>query len=296
MSLNFKLLHAFLSVAETGSFRKAAEQVHRSQSAVSMQVKQAEEQLGVALFHRTTRRVELTPAGELLLAHAKRAMAEMDNGLRAIKGSVDMQSGQLNLGCVPSVSYSILPSLLAIYMREYPGITVVLRELASVDLLDSISKQDVEFGIGPSVEKANDFQFRHVVDDPIFALMPSDLASRFRNEIALEDLASLPILMYSTAAALRESLEREIALQGIELDIRSEILHTHTLIAFVRAGLGVAILPKIALPSRLGPKLHAVPLVRPTLQRSLDIITLRGQSLSPAAKRLSNLIVQKLRV
>jgi DNA-binding transcriptional LysR family regulator len=85
MNVNLKLLHSFLLVADHGSFRRAAEEANRSQSAVSMQVRQLELQLGVALFHRTTRKVELTREGEMLLDCARKAAIELQIGLRRIK-------------------------------------------------------------------------------------------------------------------------------------------------------------------------------------------------------------------
>lgn len=294
-TLNLKLLQIFITVAEEGSFRKAAEIVHRSQSAVSMQVKQAEDQLGVTLFHRTTRRVQLTTEGEMLLSYAKRALAELESGLRTIKGAVNMQSGQLTLGCVPSVSSSILPTLIKDFSSDYPGIKIILRELASDDLLAAIAKQDVELGIGPVVEKASDFHFRHAANDPIYALMPAELGERYPSQIALRALATMPIIMHSTSAALRRTVERELTIHGLELDIRFEILHAQTLVAFTRAGLGVAVLPKVVIPTKLGSRLHAVPIVEPDLSRELAIVTLRGQALSPAAQRLADLAASKLK-
>jgi DNA-binding transcriptional LysR family regulator len=95
MNVNLKLMHTFLLVAEHNSFCRAAETSNRSQSAVSMQIRQLEAQLGVSLFHRTTRRVQLTREGELLLDCAGRAVAELQTGLRRIKEAVDTRSGAL---------------------------------------------------------------------------------------------------------------------------------------------------------------------------------------------------------
>lgn len=293
MHVNLKALQVFVSVAEAGSFRKAADIVHRSQSAVSMQIKQLEEQLGIVLFHRTTRRVELTPGGDLLLGCARRALGELDGGLRRIREAADMQTGRLSLGCVPSVAATVLPAVLSAYQRDFPGIRITLRELASDDLLQAIARHDVEFGVGPGVAWASDFAFRPIARDPIYALLPAAFDTTGRPEITLTELASLPVLMYSQQAALRGNLERELASRGLRFDIRFEILHAHTLVAFAQAGLGVAVLPLVTIPARLGPKLRAVPIVDPPLERSLDVITLRGQSLSPAAERLANLIAAR---
>src|SRR3954447_10424998 len=94
MNVNLKLMHTFLLVAEHSSFCRAAEVSNRSQSAVSMQIRQLELQLGVSLFHRTTRRVQLTREGELLLVCARKAVYELQTGLRQIKDAVDVQRGR----------------------------------------------------------------------------------------------------------------------------------------------------------------------------------------------------------
>src|SRR5690606_6108551 len=99
--INFKLLSAFISVAEHASFRKAAEQNFVSLPAISMQIKQLEAQVGVALFQRTTRRVELTPEGEQLLISTRKAMAELDSGLSLSQQAANAQHGTLALACVP---------------------------------------------------------------------------------------------------------------------------------------------------------------------------------------------------
>lgn len=293
MNINLRTLGVFLAVAETGSFRKAADAVHRSQSAVSMQIKQLEEQLGLPLFHRTTRRVLLTREGELLLGSARRAMAALEDGLDQLRDAAAMQTGRLSLGCVPSVAATVLPGVLAAFQRDFPGIRVTLLELPSEGLLQAIARQDVEFGIGPGVAFAGDFTFRSFARDPILALIPAALDTSPRGTISLSDLTRLPILMYSRAAALRGNLEQELAARGLAFDIRYEILHAPTLVAFAEAGLGVAILPKVTIPKKLGATLRAVPIVDPPLERTLDVITRRGHALSPAARQLADLLAAR---
>ena len=293
--VNLKLLHMFVVVAETGSFRRAAEIMGRSQSAVSVQVKQAEEQLGIQLFHRTTRKVELTPEGETLLAYARRAMAEVETGLQSIKDAVHAQTTRLVIGCVPSVSSSVLPPLIAAYRQENPAVVIVVKEFASGELLRSIRAQEVEFGIGPHVAKAHDFRFQQMIIDPIVAVVPDEFAERLPDPVRVADLATVPIMMYSNAAALRQELDDIVGALGVKLDIRVEVVHVNTLLAFARAGVGVALVPRIALPPRLGPKLRVVRVVDPVIERSLDIITLRGHRTSPVAQRLITMAMQRTR-
>ena len=110
---NLKALQIFVVVADLSSFRKAAEVMNRSQSAISSQIKLLEEQIGVTLFHRTTRRVQLTAEGEQLLSHAQRAIAALEMGLRQIKDAANLKVGHIAMGCIPSIASTVLPDILA---------------------------------------------------------------------------------------------------------------------------------------------------------------------------------------
>ncbi|MDQ8728029.1 LysR substrate-binding domain-containing protein [Bradyrhizobium sp. LHD-71] len=293
--VNFKLLHMFIAVAENRSFRLASEHLNRSQSAVSMQIKLLEEQVGVALFHRTTRRVELTAEGQQLLAHARRALSEWDNGLREIRGIVDMQRGTLSFACVPTIAATILPQALRVFQASYPGISVNLRELAAEDLLDCIRRRDADFGIGPGMERLTEFQFTPLFNDPIYALATRAFPFRKRASIDLAELCNFPILLNSKSAALRAMLERALAVRDLQMKIAFEVVHTHTLIALAAAGLGVGILPKVALPLPLRKNMQAAPIGIPPLVRSVGILTLKGQTFSPAAAALTAAVQKFIR-
>lgn len=292
---NLKAIQIFVVVAETCSFRKAAEILHRSQSAVSTQIKLLEEQIGVALFHRTTRRVQLTAEGEQLLGHAQRAVASLEMGLRQIKEAANIQFGNIAMGCVPSIAATVLPPVLAEFQRKRSGIHLELRELASAQLLETISKQEILFGIGPEVEQASDFDFMPITKEPIYALLPKAYWKIDQNSITLAELAPLPVILASSSAALRNTLNRELAMRGLEIKHSFEVIQVQTMLAFAQAGLGVAILPQIMIPQPLDETLQALPIVDPVLERNLCLITLKGNSLSPAARELTSLIVNRFR-
>lgn len=293
--VNLKALHVFIVVSETGSFRKAADSLHRSQSAVSMQVRQLEDQLGVSLFHRTTRRVELTSEGEQLLNYAQRALGELEHGLQQIRGIADIQIGRISIGCVPSVASSVLPDVLRLFQKKYQGIKINLRELPSEELLDAIRRQDIDFGIGPFVDHLGDCDFKSIVSEPIYALMRENFCTNATEHISLEELTELPILMNSSSAALRGNLDRELVARGLKLKIMFEVLHVQTLVAFARVGLGVAVLPHVTIPRPLEAGMRAVSIIDPPLDRTIGIISLKGQSMSPATRALTALITQEFR-
>jgi DNA-binding transcriptional LysR family regulator len=295
MMYNLRAIQIFVVVAENSSFRKAAEVLHRSQSAVSTQIKLLEEQIGVSLFHRTTRRVQLTAEGEQLLGHAQRAVASLERGLREIREAANLQSGHIAMGCVPSIAATVLPGVLAEFRHKRSAIGLELRELASEQLLQTIARQDISFGIGPEVDEASDFDFVPIGSEPIFALLPQAHWKPDHTTITLAELAELPVILASGSAALRNVINRELALQNLEITNSFEVIQVQTMLAFAQAGLGVAILPKIMIPKPLDQGLQALPIVDPVLERTLCLITLRGNSLSPAALELSGLIVERFR-
>ena len=278
----------FLLVAENNSFRRAAENAHRSEAAVSMQIKHLEEQLGIALFHRTTRRVELTKDGEQLLVSARKALAEIETGLLQIRGSIEMHQGVLSISCVPTVAATRLPAILAAFQKEHPKISIHVRELVATELFETVRRREVDFGIGPKIKTIAEFNFEPILSDETIALVPSTYRLPRRSGITLKELSRFPILRLSTATGFRGVVDAALKAQNLTIDTTYEVLQVQTLIAMAEAGLGAAILPKIAVPKRT--KLQMVPVMDPRMTREISIITLRGQSLSPAARRLTTFV------
>lgn len=216
MNINFKLLGVFLSVAENASFRKAADQTNRSMPAVSMQIKQLEAQVGVVLFQRTTRKVSLTDEGEKLLISARKALAELENGLSQIQHSIDLQHGRLSFACVPTVASTRLPLVLTTFAKQYPGITVHVRELANLELLDCVRRREVDFGIGPMPDNKGELDFSPIFVDEYCAMLPKGYQDKGRAGISLRELCTLPLLMLSDASTFRGDVEKALNANGLE--------------------------------------------------------------------------------
>ena len=290
-NVNLKLLQTFLLVSEHTNFRTAAEKTFRSPSAVSAQIRQLEEQLGVALFHRTTRSVRLTDEGQELLEFAQRALQEMEAGLRKIQESADIRRGRVSLSCSPTIAETRLARVLAAFEHDYPGIEVSVRELTSAPLFDTIRRREVDFGIGPVIE-TSEFSFEPLLDDPFYALVPKRFISTNKSTITLSTLANMPMLVLNTATALRGMLDATLKERNLTINNRYEFTQAQTLISMATAGLGAAILPKVALPAKLSSSVYSLRIVNPSLVRQVAVITLRGQSLSPASLRLVQLLRQ----
>jgi len=293
--VNLKLLQAFLLVGEHGSFRTAAELSCRSTSAISAQIRQLEEQLGVALFHRTTRNVRLTEEGAQLLECARRALQEVEQGLRTLQEAADARRGRVSICCSPTVAATRLARVLAAFEKDCPEIEVSVRETPSEELFASVRSREVDFGIGPAID-TQEFRFEILMDDPLIALVPRRYLETLRggsgDSISLAALATLPLLLLSHANALREMLETTLRERGLRFSGRYEFSQAQTLISMAGAGLCAAILPRMVLPPVIDPGTVALRIVNPVMSRKMALITARGQTLSPAARRLAELLRQ----
>jgi DNA-binding transcriptional LysR family regulator len=277
-------------VAEHQSFREAAELAHRSQSAISTQIKQLETQLGIALLHRTTRSVRLTTEGAELFAGTKRAMHEVGLGLRRIQEAVDIKRGKVALACSPTVASTQLPRILHAFEKEYPSVHIHLSELHSGDLFHVVRQGDVDFGIGPRQGSiGEDIHFETILDDPLVALMRKGTRPDKRRTISLRELATLPLLVHRAGAASRLILDEAQLAGGFKIDSKYECMQIQTLVAMAEAGLGTAIVPQSVVRGKQATTTKSLRIVDPHLTRQIAIITVRGRPLSPTAARLAQL-------
>jgi DNA-binding transcriptional LysR family regulator len=249
-----------------------------------MQVKQLEEQLGVALFQRTTRKVALTQEGEQLLISARKALAELEVGLSHIQHAADVQQGHLSFACVPTIASTRLPAILTAFAKKYPGISVHVRELANQDLLEAVRRREVDFAIGPVPDKKGELEFAPIFVDDYCAMLPRGYQDNGRASISLRELSKLPLLKLSSSTAFRDHVDNALKANGLSHESNYEFMQVTTLVAMAEAGLGIALLPRVALPRRT--PLKVVRIIGPALSRTIAIVTIRGHSLSPAAARL----------
>ena len=295
MSVNLKLLNAFLAVAEHASFRRAAELSGRSQSALSVQVRELEGQLGASLFHRTTRSVSLTREGKALLPHARRAIAEMEAGLRQVRAAAGMRGGRLALGCAPHIAETALPSLLLEFHAAHPGVALSIRDMPQAGVLEGVRRQELDFGIGPRPANAPSLVFAPLLEEEIVALAPPRFAPT-GSAIGLAALGALPVIITSGTNSMRAMVEEAAASIGVSFQLRCEVQMPETAIALAATGLGVAIVPQLALIGRRLAGLRLLRIIDPPLLREVGVVQLRGNRLSPAAASFRNLLQARLAV
>jgi DNA-binding transcriptional LysR family regulator len=293
--MNLRQIETFLCVAEHASFRRAAETLHRSQSVVSVHVQQLEDELGVPLFERTTRRVVLTAGGRTLLIRCKSVMDDLKSVAHELREESSLRRGRVSIGTSPSISTHRLPAIIAAYQAAYPGITLELHEAFAKGMYDDVLDRITDFAIGPRVGGLKDFDIRPVIKDPIVAVLPPGYRLEGRKSVSLEEIAGQPHLSMPRGTAIRGVIEDAFKTRSLVFAPKFEVIHQQTLFSMVEAGLGVTILPMMSVPQTRSDRYQVALLRAPAITREICLVTLKGKTLSPPARRCADKIVEELK-
>lgn len=300
MNINLKLFNAFIQVAEGGSLRAAASQANRSMPALSMQIRQLEEQIGVPLFDRSKRGLSLTSAGHKLLHSTRTAMQELEFGLRHIRQTIDLEQGEVVFSCSPTIATSVLPPVLSEFLNTFPGVRLQLREQPLSEQIDSLHRQEVDFSVGPEPEGTDaTIVFTPMFTDEFLALFPSGHPLAGKKSITLKQFLQHPILMLSREAGFSLTFDKWLRSAQLQpKQIRCEAKQITTLIEMVRVGLGGVLLSRVTLDSPAileDERIAVVPLRGPKVTRVIGILSRRNAPFNPAAARLQELIAGRLK-
>src|SRR4051812_23779186 len=148
MNVTFRQLQAFAAVAAAGSFTRAAERLHVTQSAVSVLIRELEADLGIRLFDRTTRRVEITEAGIDFRAGAEKLIADMEHAVRHTHDLVERKRGRITVAAPPLLAAAFLPRTIQAFQRAYPGIRVALIDVPTDQIVSRVKSGEADLGVG----------------------------------------------------------------------------------------------------------------------------------------------------
>ncbi len=277
-------LRTFATVAETGSFRKAATQLHLSQPALSAHIRDLEQTLGVPLFNRTTRAMQLTPDGERFLARTRRALDEIESGLLDVREQVKLQRGRVTIACVPIVASYVIPKALALFSKRHPLVEVQIWDVVSKVLVRQVIDREADFGVGPRPDPDDDIEFVPFIRDPFIALFPEGHALASAPAVRLRQLIDFPLLTLRAGTTVRENLNQAFEQNGLTLKPAYELSQQYTIGGLVAAGLGVALLPSMSLSMLDTPRLRVVPIVAPKISRDVGFIQRRDQPHRPSVR------------
>jgi DNA-binding transcriptional LysR family regulator len=237
-------LRYFLAVSEERHFGRAAQRLRIAQPPLSRQIQALETELGFSLFDRSRRRVELTPAGATLDAHARRVFEVLDLGLNEARRTAAGQVGRIAVGYVSSVALSGLPELLLAFRSRSPGVEVVLRELSPHEQVDALRAQRIDVGFLRGPVEDEKLASRRVRREPIVAALPAGHRHDARSRLDLALLAQEPFVSFprQRCPVFYDALQRLCHDAGFSPRIVQEAPHLD-IVSLVAAGFGVALVP-----------------------------------------------------
>ncbi|SEF55200.1 selenium metabolism-associated LysR family transcriptional regulator [Paenibacillus sp. UNC499MF] len=245
MALNFHQLHIFYTVAEKGSFSHAAQALHMTQPAVTMQVQSLEDHFGIKLFHRSTKKIELTEAGRTLIPYARKCVELIRETENAMTGFTAMAEGRLQLGASLTMGEYILPRLLGPFRKEYPNISVAMKVMNTTQILDEIFAHQLTFGLVEAPIQHPDVHTEAILSDELKLIVPAEHPLAELETIRMEDVFRYPFVLREEGSGTRRVMEEELERAGIPcggMDIVMELGSTGAIKSAVEAGLGVSIL------------------------------------------------------
>jgi DNA-binding transcriptional LysR family regulator len=290
--LSARQLVAVLAVAENASFVAAAAELHVSQPALTRTIKRVEDVLGVCLFERTTRAVRVTDAGREFIALAQRMTNDLRIAARAMREIADQQRGQVIVTSLMSVAHGVLPHAVATYREARPGIEILIRDGMHDAVLDDVKSGTADFGItylqgipdGLRTTPLGKGQF------DLVASRASALGASGRTSIRFDELRDVPLVSMPRGSQTRRILDATAAGRGFSLMHAAVVSQVPTLLNFVRAGVGVGLVPSQSIIGDLGRDLVRLSVSEPQIALDIGLLTLAERTLSPAAAGLREVI------
>ncbi len=284
-------LRIFVAVARTGHFTRAADLLGMSQPSVSQQIALLETALGTTLIRRQPRRLQLTDAGEALLPYAEQLLALADAATEATRGAAGLSDSTLRLGVGHIPATYLLPDLLRRYQAAYPQHRVRITVGNTTELLQAVAQEAVELALVGLPANHAGVQATPFVHDRLVVIVPPDDPWSKRTALTLEELKSRPLLVREPGSALYATVEQLLGpalLGGAGVIVLGE---TEAIKRSVEAGLGVALVPEIAVAREIAAgSLRAVSLQDIDARRTYAYTRLSRRRLSGAAEDLVSML------
>ena len=282
--MDLRQLRYLVALAEELNFTRAAASEHIAQPALSQQIRRLEEEVGVGLVERTTRRVSLTEAGELLVIRARRILAELDAAdteLQALRG-VDV--GHVTIGAIHTMGPIDLSLALAEFHAQHPNVALTVREQHSEECAELLRIDELDLAFLSVTERveSHELGLHQLISEELMVLLPRDHALAGHEEVRMADLAHEQFISFRQGARLRELLFSAGRDAQFEPRVTLESNDPQRLRALVSRGLGVAILPRSDAMAP-GADVVVARLTGPALRRDITLAWRAGRRHSPAA-------------
>lgn len=280
-------LRLFLLVARSGSFSEAARVANLSQPALSRTIKLLEEDLGVRLFDRNSRNVNLIAAGSTLVPTVERLTTDFELAFRELNQTFEGMRGRVVVGALPSAAAILLPQIVAEFRARRPQVDVIIRENLKEGLHQSLQDRLIDFVISTPPADSEDIDFSPLFEDECVLVCRPEEAAAIADPAPWSVFRDFPFIGMEPRSSVRVLTDAAFARADIVTPALYECSQLATVGGLISAGLGVSLLPRSTLPLlAAGGAVVGRPLRSPQVSRTIGISRLRGRTLVPAAEAL----------
>jgi LysR family carnitine catabolism transcriptional activator len=295
INISAHVLRAFLALADCRHFTRAAERCNLSQSAFSHLIQRLEQEVGAALFNRTTRSVTLTAEGELFAERARRLLADIEASFVDLKDRAAGRKGRVSVAALPSLAANVLPGIFAAYRSRFPGVALELFDCLSDRCLECLRDGRVDFALTAPGTRLAEFDARLILSEGFYLVCRRDHPLAARKKLELEDLAGFELIHLARLSSVRQHVEPALGKIGIRYS-GFEVEQLATVAGLVASGLGISLVPELTLFQFRRPELAAIPVEGRNLARPIFVVKRKHVALSRPADTLLKMIEEKFSV
>ncbi len=287
-------LEAFVQVAAHQSFSRAADALGLTQPSVTARIQALERDLHEKVFQRNGRGVSLTEVGASFLPHAQRVLKAIQDGRDAVQSMRRLELGTLRLGAAPTISTYVLPELLKEFRSRYPGIEVSVRTEYSDEIVQMVLADEVQVGLERSITHPEVVAVPLYQDEVVFVAGPKQALAQ-RGVATVEEVSRHPLIMFNRGSSYYALVDNALRQAGIPVSPTMELDNMEATKKMVEEGLGVAVLPKVAVEREVarGELRHVRVETLAMPQREISLIYRRSRPLSRAAQAFVRLLEER---
>ena len=285
--MELRHLRYFVALAEHLNFTHAAEKVHVTQSMLSHQIRQLEDELSCSLFERRGKRVAMTEKGEEFLQYAQKALREVEHGVKAVRAPTAQLSGVLRIGTTHTFNMRIIPQCIAQFHERHPSVCVRVEEMPGHEVADALLSGDLDFGVAYKPDNASPLIFEPLYNEELVLVVgPEHLFAR-RRFVHMAELHQLPLVLLSPRYATRQLLDDCFEMANARPMVVTEMNTIAPMIELVRRANIAAIVSEHAIPRDAA---LTVRIQSPTPVRTPGLIWRRGEPRAAAARHMAAII------
>ncbi|MBU9722582.1 MULTISPECIES: LysR family transcriptional regulator [Bacillaceae] len=279
--MDIRQLEYFREVAVHLSFTKAAAKLHVSQPSLSKSIKNLESELGVPLFYRSSKTLDLTDAGKAVLAHAKHVLGAFENMASELSDITEYKKGEMKIGIPPIVGAAFFSKLISSFKEAFPQVDITLTEVGSKAIKEGIQAGDLDVGLVCNIPLENDsFEAIELTKEPLLLVVHEEHHLVGKNKVVLNDLKEESFILYRKDFTLHDRMMEQFVKRDFQPNVVCESSQRDFMLEMVGAKLGVALLPKTIAENPGELPLKAIPISDIEINLELGVIWKKNKYLS----------------